>query len=390
MQTTLSTPVAELFPRVLALVKARRTEYAEATMRIPVANYRDPGVFQAEMRHVLGASPLPIVPSAAIRGEGDYLTRRLPDGRSVIVARGEDGIARVLVNACRHRGARVADGSGCARRFTCPYHGWSYDATGALVGQPGRPGFSDVDTAELGLAEVASEESFGFVWLVPAGSPGVTVHLGPFAEHLASYDYAAFEANAPIEVELPANWKCLLEAFFETYHFPFVHANSMVGQGTVPNIVAFDAFGAHARIGVPGAAMPSLPDDATAEDFHMSVLYFVYPNLIIANTVLGCELIEVRPGGAPDRSVLRHTFLAKVDPALVAAHSNEQYLEAIRAIVRDEDGPVISSSGGGIADAAHDFVLLGKNEPGCQHIHRQIAAALERAGQPAGAPAGHG
>jgi choline monooxygenase len=384
MITTLSQPVAELFPRVLALVKAHTTEYAEATMRIPVANYRDPGVLQAEMRHVLGASPLAIVPSAAIRGHGDYLTRQLPDGRSVIVARGEDGIARVLVNACRHRGARVAADSGCTRRFTCPYHGWSYDATGALVGQPGRPGFGDIDLADLGLAELRSEESFGFVWLVPAGTPGVTDHLGTFAEHFASYDYGSFQASAPMEVELRANWKCLLEAFFETYHFPFVHANSMVGQGTVPNVVSFDAFGAHARIGVPGAAMRSLPVDAAADDFHMSVLYFVYPNLVIANTVLGCELIDVRPGGAPDRSVLRHTFLAKVDPALVAAHSSQEYLQAIRAIVRDEDGPVLSSAGGGIADAAHDFVLLGRNEPGCQHIHRQIASGLERAGRQAG------
>jgi choline monooxygenase len=386
MPTTLSRPVSELFPRVLALVKARRTEYAEATMRIPMANYRDSGVFQAELRHVLGASPLAIVPSAAIRGEGDYLTRQLPDRRSVVVARGQDGIARVLVNTCRHRGARVADGSGCTRRFTCPYHGWSYDTTGALVGQPGRPGFGDVDPADLGLTELASEESFGFVWLVPAGSPGVTAHLGTFAEHLASYDYASFQANPPMEVELPANWKCLLEAFYETYHFPFVHANSMVGQGTVPNIVSFDAFGAHARLGVPGATMQNLPEDATAEDFHMSVLYFVYPNLIIANTVLGCELIDMRPGDAPNRSVLRHTFLSKVDPALVSPRSNEEYLKAIRAIVRDEDGPVISSSGGGIEDAAHDFVLLGRNEPGCQHIHQQIAAALERAEHPRWAP----
>ncbi len=376
MLTTLSRPVSELFPRVSALVKSRRTEYAEATMRIPMENYRDPEILRAERQHVLGASPVVLAPSAALRDDGDYLTRQLPDGRSVIVVRGPGGTARVLVNTCRHRGARVAEGSGCARRFTCAYHGWSYDTTGGLVGQPGRPGFDDVDQAELGLTELPSEESFGFVWLVPAGSPGVTAHLGTFAEPLGSYDYASFEANATMEVELPANWKCVLEAFFETYHFPFVHGNSMVGQGTIGNVVSFDSYGLHARLGVPGITMQNLPEDATPEDIHMSVLYFVYPNLVIANTVLGCELIEVRPAGSPDRSVLRHTFLSKVDPALIGVHNNEEYLKAIRAILRDEDGPVISSSGGGIRDAAHDFVLLGRNEPGCQHIHRQIQSAL--------------
>ncbi|MCM3885564.1 aromatic ring-hydroxylating dioxygenase subunit alpha [Frankia sp. R82] len=208
-------------------------------------NYRDPEVLQAELQHVLGASPLVLAPSAAIRGEGAYLTRQLPDGRSVIISHGKDGTVRVLVNTCRYRGARVAEGSGCTRRFTCAYHGWSYDTAGALVGQPGRPGFDDVQTADLSLAELPSAESFGFVWLVPAGSPGVTAHLGGFAEPLASYDYASFQANPPMEVELAANWKCLLEAFFETYHFPFVHGNSMVGQGSIGNIVSFDAFSAH-------------------------------------------------------------------------------------------------------------------------------------------------
>lgn len=374
--TEASESVSELFPRVSALVRARRTEFAESTMKIPMGNYRDPEVLQAELKHVLGASPLVLAPSAALHGEGAYLTRQLPDGRSVIVSRGEDGVARVLVNTCRHRGARVAEGSGCARRFTCAYHGWSYDSTGALAGQPGRPGFDDVQASDLGLAELPSEESFGFVWLVPAGSPGVTAHLGSFAEPLASYDYASFQANPAMEVELSANWKCLLEAFFETYHFPFVHSTSMVGKGSIANIVSYDAFGAHARLGVPGVQMQGLPDDASPADIHMSVLYYVYPNLIIANTVLGCELIEARPAGSPGRSVLRHTFLSKVDPELVAAHTNEEYLQAIRAVIRDEDGPAITSSGGGISDAAHDFALLGRNEPGCQHIHRQIRSAL--------------
>jgi choline monooxygenase len=383
MVTTLPRPVFELVARLAPLVKARRTEYAESTMRIPTENYRDPGIFAAEMQHVIGASPIAIAPSVAILGEDDYLTRQLPDGRFVIVARGKDGAARVLVNSCRHRGSRVVTDSGCARRFTCPYHGWRYDTSGALVGQPGRPGFDDVDLQDLSLVALPSEETFGFVWLLPDGSPGVAAHLGDFGAHLAVYDYASWKPNPAIEVEVAANWKGLLEAFFETYHFSFVHANSMVGTGSIANVVSFDAIGKHARIGVPTAMMQDLPDDAAPQEYHVTILYFVYPNLVIANSILGCELIDVRPGSAPDRSVLRHTYLSKIDPGLISNRTNEEYLEAIRQVIRDEDGPAISSAGAGIKDAAHDYVLLGRNEPGCQHIHRQIAAALELAAKPA-------
>jgi hypothetical protein len=42
MLATIPAPVLELFPRVHALVRAGSTDYAESTMAIPVANYRDP------------------------------------------------------------------------------------------------------------------------------------------------------------------------------------------------------------------------------------------------------------------------------------------------------------------------------------------------------------
>ena len=379
--TAVPRPAAELFPRLRALVEAGTTEYAESTMKVPVANYRDPAVLQAELTHVFAAVPLPLVPAAQVRVAGAFETRTLPDGRSVIVSRGKDGIARVLVNACRHRGAQVAEGSGCASLFVCSYHAWTYDSTGALNSQPGKAGFADVPTSELGLTELASEEAFGIIWYLPEGAPSVADHLGPFAEQLGSYDYGSWTAHPTIEAPLTANWKCAIEAFYETYHFAFVHKNSMVGTGSISNVTTFDAFGRHARLGVPPQAIKMVPAEFTGSEFEMVVvIFFVYPNLVIANSLLGCEYIEATPTGTPGASVLRHTFLEKTDPASVGQRSREEYLAAIRAVITDEDAPAISSSGKGLASAAHEFVLLGRNEPGCQHIHRTLAAALAEAG----------
>ena len=52
---------------------------------------------------------------------------------SVIIARGNDGEIRALINSCRHRGSRVCEErQGHCKTFVCPYHGWVYGTDGSL------------------------------------------------------------------------------------------------------------------------------------------------------------------------------------------------------------------------------------------------------------------
>jgi len=54
-------------------------------------------------------------------------------GEGAVVVNGGDGL-RALTNSCLHRGYPFcADSAGVAARFTCPFHGWSYDLTGSLL-----------------------------------------------------------------------------------------------------------------------------------------------------------------------------------------------------------------------------------------------------------------
>ncbi len=364
----------DLLPRVMELVAARRTEYAPSTMRIPMSRYRDPQVYATEQERVFDAVPLAVAPSGAVPEAGDYLTRTLPNGRPVIVSRGEDGAAHVLLNVCRHRGATVAQGSGCVKRFACPYHGWTYGSDGHLASMPGQPGFNDIDPTKVGLLRLATAEGAGFIWC--RQNPGdsrpidLDAHLGPMADALNEYVLPSNRVGGVIEVPINANWKSLIEAFYETYHFPFVHSNSMVGRGSIANIVSYDELGRHARLGVP---MTMMRLDEPPRDMELiTQLLYVYPNVVIAAGPFGSELIEAVPAGAPNRSFLRHVVY--LNDSLQGA-ARDEYVAAIQSVIRDEDGPVMEASGQGIAAAGHDDVLLGRNEPGCQHIHRQLLEA---------------
>ena len=66
-------------------------------------------------------------------------------GRSILLTRTSDGSVKAFDNVCLHRQSQVVSGCGIAKRFTCPYHAWTYDNTGRLVALPGREGFPDDD-----------------------------------------------------------------------------------------------------------------------------------------------------------------------------------------------------------------------------------------------------
>ncbi len=115
-------------------VSACRLPLKEAAT-LPPAAYTDEGIWERERTRVLARGWLPLARVDQVPGAGDYLSADLA-GEPVMVVRGDDGTVRVLSRVCRHRSALVAEGHGCRKLFTCPYHAWSYDTKGNLVRAP--------------------------------------------------------------------------------------------------------------------------------------------------------------------------------------------------------------------------------------------------------------
>ena len=156
---------------------------------------------------------------------GRYVVFDIGDD-SILISRTDDGEVAAFHNVCQHRGARVVtDGRGCAQRFTCPYHGWSYAPDGRLAVVPDANRFSGgVDRAARSLRPVRAETFAGLVWVCmdPDAAP-LLDHLGPVADFIAPYRLETMTLTGDQTVHLDANWKAVFDNFGELYHVEHIH-----------------------------------------------------------------------------------------------------------------------------------------------------------------------
>ena len=110
--------------------------------RVPNWVYTDPEIFARESDRIFGANDwLYVCLEAEIPNPGDYKRSQLGT-REVVAVRGSDGAINVLVNRCAHRSMQFCTANrGSAKEFVCPYHQWTYDLAGNLLGVPFRRGY---------------------------------------------------------------------------------------------------------------------------------------------------------------------------------------------------------------------------------------------------------
>lgn len=203
---------------------------------IPTSIYSDPAIFEAEKRKLFNRTWQYLAHESEIPKNGDYVVRRVIDD-SFIIARGEDGKIRVLLNLCRHRGGQICrNESGNTKRFLCPYHAWAFKTDGSLAGVPYHEeaygGDIELNKDEFGLFSPPHTEIFNglvFINLDPDAKP-LREQLGDFATYLEFYIPSPprhVEVRGPQRWRFKANWKVGAENFSgDTYHTPHTHAST--------------------------------------------------------------------------------------------------------------------------------------------------------------------
>ncbi|SLN64374.1 aromatic ring-hydroxylating oxygenase subunit alpha [Oceanibacterium hippocampi] len=157
---------------------------------------------------------------------GDFLTLNIID-EPVVVARNEAGNVSAFSNVCQHRGVAVVQGRGNRKRFSCPYHAWSYDLDGKLVAAPHMGEATGFDPKTCRMPQLGVGLWGGFVFINLADEPmPFSDFIGRFAEE---FDYLRLQdcrLAERIEFDLPCNWKFVAENLLDAYHARVAHAKS--------------------------------------------------------------------------------------------------------------------------------------------------------------------
>jgi len=105
-------------------------DVAEGTVSAQV--FVDRRIYEDEVTKVFPRSWLYLAHESQLQRPGDFITTYMGED-SVIVVRQNDGRIGALLNSCSHRGASVCKADlGNTASFVCPYHGWSYNTSGAV------------------------------------------------------------------------------------------------------------------------------------------------------------------------------------------------------------------------------------------------------------------
>jgi len=221
--------------RSIAPARAQRFDWPdEGLSRIPDWVYTDETIYQREVERIFhGRTWNYVALEAELPEPGSYL-RSFVGPTPVVVARAGDGAIHVFENRCAHRAAKLCQSlRGRAKELVCPYHQWTYDLTGKLIGVPFRRGVggrggmpADFDPARHSLRRLSVTSRRGVVFASYRDDmEPLEDYLGP--EILTEFD-ATFDGR-PLKVlgyyrnTLPGNWKLYHENLKDPYHATLLH-----------------------------------------------------------------------------------------------------------------------------------------------------------------------
>lgn len=382
---------------------------------IPYRVYTDQAIFEREMQRIFyGASWSYVGLEAEIPNPNDYLVTKVGD-RSVVIARGAEGKIHGFANRCAHRGVKVCrQRKGNARVFVCPYHQWSYDTEGKLLGVPFIKGVKKLG----GMPEDFVREEHNLPSLQIATRGGVI--FGSFAddmpaieEYLGSTNAAYFDRvfdGRELTVLgysrqlIPANWKLMFENIKDPYHASLLHVFLVtfgLFRADQKSRVAMDDTGRHAllisRRGQQKASeatadmanlkeaftlndprlldpVKEFPDDATV------VMQTVWPNLIVQQQSNTLALRQIRPRNV-NAFELHWTFFgyADDDEAMLKRRLRQANLMSSAGLVSADDSEVIKLAQDGISSYRDDSGILLMGGRGTDDVPHMVTEAALRA-----------
>ncbi|MEM9783328.1 MAG: aromatic ring-hydroxylating dioxygenase subunit alpha [Pseudomonadota bacterium] len=369
----------------------------ETARGLPNPFYTDEGVAAAEREAVFFANWSAVGFAHQAANPGDVFPLEFL-GQPLLLARDRQGVLRVFLNVCRHRGMVLVDEPGNRpRALRCPYHAWCYELDGRLrttphVGGPGQNRHDCIDRTALGLIEVRSAIWLGVVYVnIDGKAPPFEEYAGEAIArwHEMAVDLVHPGAESAFTLDVRTNWKLAVENYCESYHLPWVHPglNSYSRLEDHYNIEGrcFSGQGTRAyrpQIGPDGARFPEIAGLSTMWEEGAEYIA-LYPNVLLGVHRDHAFAIVLEPKGV-DRTA---EHVAILYPAAEVCEDGWSGMRSTNAAmwreVFEEDIFVVEGMQRGRHASGFDGGRFSPVMDGPTHaFHRWIAEAMAR-----GAPA---
>jgi phenylpropionate dioxygenase-like ring-hydroxylating dioxygenase large terminal subunit len=372
--------------RTLDLIDRRTTDMAEHILEEPLDGYRSVEQFERERRQIFGRYPMFVGLSRDLPEPESWLTFDAT-GTPLLLTRDDDGRVRAFLNMCQHRGVRVVEpGRGSGRRFTCPFHAWSYNLDGKLVSLPGPDGFRGMRREDRGLIELPVEERHGLIFAAasPDAAFSLDDYLGGLGEHFASFGFETWHPIAATHRHpVATNWKVVWGTHCETYHFAQLHRQT-AGPLVYSNTSIADFYGEHALMTSTMRTVDKLretpeEDWRPVDDGQINLNYRLFPNLSFSVVGDRLEIFTIYPGESLHETVALHYAYRRELPA--SEQEAKELEEAVRwacqTVVDNEDYEMATRAGLGLRSPfVPKTLVFGRNEPVMQHMALTLRRVL--------------
>ena len=195
---------------------------------LPAAAYRDPAWLAAEKERIWHGDWVFAATEDALATPGDQLPVVIGD-QPVLLLRNQSGELAALSNLCAHRGTLLVEERTNAARIQCPYHAWTYDDAGRLIGVPfGPKEVIDRPSHRLPAYRVESWHGLVFVSLNLKVEPLAT-RFAAVESHVSArgVDGLRHQSDWQTADVWQCNWKVAITNAMESYHLFKVHPKTL-------------------------------------------------------------------------------------------------------------------------------------------------------------------
>ena len=383
----------------------------EGAACVPYWVYTDPRVYAAEQERIFARSWNYVALEAEIPKAGDFVRSTVGD-KSIIVTRDASGEIRAVANRCAHRGVEFCrQPHGNAPKFICPYHQWTYDSSGKLVGVPFRRGYNgkggmpdDFDMKDHGLRTLKVAVRNGVIFAsfdhsIESLEDNLGVAMLKYFDRV--FDGRELEVLGHMRQRIPCNWKLMAENLKDPYHASVLHVFLITfGLFRLDQIATaeFDPTGRHAALtsrrgeqtlNAATAQLSNFKQDMKLRDARLLqptkefpgdwtvVMQTIFPNLIIQQQSNTLAMRQIVPRG-PRHFDLNWMFFGYRDdtPEMRERLLRQANLMGPSGLVSVDDSEVLAMSQRGVEAAQEAQAIVemsGRDASDTDHMITEAA-----------------